>query len=75
MEDRKDLYSKVKEDTKDFYCVDGFQVAKGYIELNSTVNAKKNKIRKTNVKNVKNLILCKTKEDIIKIKKEYQNGK
>ncbi len=59
------------KDSKDFYCVDGFQVANGYIELNSTVNAKKTKIRKTNIKN---LILCKTKEDIIKIKKEYQNG-
>ena len=56
------------KETKSFYVVSNFQVVKGWMGITPTSEAVK---KAKSVRNIKNIILCKTRQDIAKIKKEY----
>lgn len=56
------------KETKSFYVVNNFQVVKGWMGIVPASEAVK---KAKSVRNIKNIILCKTRQDIAKIKKEY----
>ncbi|MGN0023467.1 MAG: type II CRISPR RNA-guided endonuclease Cas9 [Elusimicrobiaceae bacterium] len=55
-------------ETKSFYVVSNFQVVNGWMGIVPASEAVK---KAKSVRNIKNIILCKSRQDIAKIKKEY----